>query len=160
MIAKDKIEELALECISEYDKNLFIVAISTSGSNQIRVELDKMGDYVNIEDCVAVSRHIEHNLDRDKEDFEIEVSSAGMTQPFRVHQQYVKNIGKEVKILLAEGNKSLEGELTHVDDEKIILKTTSNEKIEGKKKKEIVIREHELQFNEIKETKIIISFKK
>src|SRR5690554_4038580 len=160
MIDKKEIERLALERIDELDKGLFIVAISVSGNNVIQVEIDSEEGSVSIEDCVSVSRNIEHNLDREKQDFELQVSSAGLDKPFRVLKQYYKNIGNEVKVLLKEKNHSLEGVLKHADEKGIKLETTTKERIEGKKKKEIVVREYEFTYDEIKETKIVISFKK
>ncbi|RFC55564.1 ribosome assembly cofactor RimP [Brumimicrobium aurantiacum] len=160
MLKKKLIEELALERINELDKGLFIVEISITGKNVIQVELDTEEGHVAINDCVSVSRNIEHNLDREEQDFELHVSSAGLDKPFRVMQQYVKNIGNEVKVHLKEKNKTIEGVLTFVDENGLKLETTTKERVEGKKKKEIVVREHQFTFDEIKETKIVISFKK
>jgi len=160
MLNKKNIEKLALERIDELDKGLFIVDISISAKNVIQVELDCEEGNVAILDCVSVSRNIEHNLDREKQDFELQVSSAGLDKPFRVLKQYYKNIGNEVKVLLKEKNHSLEGVLKHADEKGIKLETTTKERIEGKKKKEIVVREYEFTYDEIKETKIVISFKK
>ncbi|PWH85139.1 ribosome assembly cofactor RimP [Brumimicrobium oceani] len=160
MLKKKIIEELALERINELDKGLFIVEITISSSNVIQVELDVENGNVAINDCVSVSRNIEHNLDREEQDFELSVSSAGLDKPFRVLQQYTKNIGNEVKVQLKEKNNTIEGVLTHADEKGIKLETTTKERVEGKKKKEIIVREHEFTFDEIKETKIVISFKK
>src|SRR5690554_1877950 len=160
MIDKKEIERLALERIDELDKGLIIVAISVSGNNVIQVEIDSEEGSVSIEDCVSVSRNIEHNLDREKQDFELQVSSAGLDKPFRVVKQYIKNIGNEVKIILNENNKSIEGVLKNATEKGVVLEVTSKEKVEGKKKKETVVRDYEFTYDEIKETKIIISFKK
>lgn len=160
MLKKDNIEKLALERIEELDKGLFIVDISVSPKNVIQVELDCDEGNVAILDCVSVSRNIEHNLDREVQDFELQVSSAGLDKPFRVLKQYYKNIGKEVKVILNEKNQSLEGVLTHADEKGIKLETTTKERLEGKKKKEIVVQEYGFTYDEIKETKIVISFKK
>ncbi len=160
MLKKKEIERLALERINELDKGLFIVEISISPKNVIQVELDIEEGNVAINDCVSVSRNIEHNLDREEQDFELQVSSAGLDKPFRVLQQYIKNIGNEVKVQLKEKNNTVEGVLTHADENGIKLETTSKERVEGKKKKEIVVQENEYTFEEIKETKIVISFKK
>lgn len=160
MIDKEKIEALAKERIDELDKGLFIVNLSISTRNNIRLELDAEEGNVSIKDCASVSRNIEHNLDREKEDFELQVSSAGLDQPFRVLKQYKKNVGKQVKVLLKEKHKSLTGTLKAADEKGIKLETTSKERQEGRKKKVTVVQEHEFTFNEIKETKIVISFKK
>lgn|SRR5690554_5846632 len=160
MLKKKEIEKLALERINELDSGLFIVEILISGNNVIQVKLDKEDGNVAIDECVSVSRNIEHNLDREKQDFELQVSSAGLDQPFRVLKQYLKNIGNEVKVHLKEKNKTIEGVLIHADEQGIQLQTTTKERVEGKKKKEIVVRDHDFSFDEIKETKIVISFKK
>ena len=159
MLKKKEIEKLALERINELDKGLFIVEIAISSKNVIQVELDVEEGHVAINDCVSVSRNIEHNLDREVQDFELQVSSAGLDKPFRVLQQYIKNIGKEVKVLLNEKNNTVEGVLKHADENGIKLETTTKERVEGRKKKETVVQEFEYTFDEIKETKIVISFK-
>jgi ribosome maturation factor RimP len=158
MISTDKIKALAEERIAELDKGLFIVEISVSPANQISVEIDSFEGGVSISDCVSVSRNIEHNLDREVEDFELQVSSPGLTNPFKVMPQYYKNVGKPVKVVLTDGGK-IEGELISVSEEGIVLKTEDKVRIEGKKKKELVVTEHELNFNQIKETKKVILFK-
>ncbi|MEX2484423.1 MAG: ribosome assembly cofactor RimP [Brumimicrobium sp.] len=159
MISKKKIEALALERIEELDKGLFIVEIKISSSNVIQVEIDAEEGNVAIEDCVSVSRNIEHNLDREEQDFELQVSSAGLDKPFRVVKQYIKNIGQDVKVKLKEGGK-LEGVLINADEEKFEVETTRKERLSGKKKKETVVEKHTFNYGDIKETKIVISFKK
>jgi len=158
MINKKKIEELALERIAELDKDLFIVEISISASNSIRVEIDCAFGNVAIEDCISVSRNIEHNLDREEQDFELQVSSPGLDKPFRVVQQYKKNVGREVKLTPVNGVK-LEGVLKSADDNGVVIETTRKERLEGKKKKVTVVEEHPFNYDEIKETKIVITFK-
>lgn len=159
MINKKKVLQLAQERIDELDKGLYIVEINVSSSNVIQIELDAEEGNVAIEDCVSVSRNVEHNLDRETQDFELQVSSAGLDKPLRVLQQYKKNIGEEVKVKLSEGGK-LKGILKSADDDGIIVETSEKERVEGKKKKVTVVKEHELSYDEIKETKIVISFKK
>ncbi|MEX1191223.1 MAG: ribosome assembly cofactor RimP [Brumimicrobium sp.] len=159
MISKKKIGALALERIEELDKGLFIVEIKISSSNVIQVEIDAEEGNVAIEDCVSVSRNIEHNLDREEQDFELQVSSAGIDKPFRVVKQYIKNIGQDVKVKLKEGGK-LEGVLINADEEKFEVETTRKERLPGKKKKETVVEKHTFNYGDIKETKIVISFKK
>lgn len=158
MIAKEQIRILAEERIAERDDQLYIVEITVGGGNQILVELDKTNGFVSVEDCMAVSRNIEHNLDREQEDFALEVSSAGMTKPFRVLKQFIKNVGREVKVLLAEHGKSIEGTLISADENGIVVETKEKKRLEGKKKKEWVIEKFALSFTDIKETKLIISF--
>tara|TARA_B100000508_G_scaffold137355_1_gene131614 strand:- start:138086 stop:138574 length:489 start_codon:yes stop_codon:yes gene_type:complete len=159
MINKKKVTALAQERIDELDKGLYIVEINVSSGNVIQIELDAEEGNVAIEDCVSVSRNVEHNLDRDQQDFELQVSSAGLDKPLRVLQQYKKNIGEEVKVKL-EPNGKIQGILKSVNENAITVETTSKERVEGKKKKVTVVKDHELNFDEIKETKIVISFKK
>ena len=158
MIAKKLIIELAEERIAEHDEKLYIVELTIGAGNKIIVELDREEGFVAIEDCIKVSRNIEHNLDREEEDFSLEVSSAGMTKPFRVLKQYYKNVGREVKVLTLEHGKSFEGTLKSADENGFVLETKEKKRIEGKKKKEWVIEELPFNYNEVKETKLIISF--
>lgn len=158
MISKEKVRALIEERIEELNNGLFVVELTISSNNVIQVEIDKNPGYVAIEDCMAVSRNVEHNLDRETEDFELQVSSAGLDKPFRVLKQYLKNIGKEVKVVLKEGGK-IQGTLKAADEKQITLETSRMEKPEGKKKKELVVEEHIFPTDQIKETKIVISFK-
>jgi len=135
----------------------YLVDLSVSSSNQIKIELDRM-EGVSIDECVAMSRHIESALDRETEDFELQVSSPGLDQPFKVFQQYVKNIGREVSVLKVDGKK-LKGLLLDANQGSITIEYSTKEKIEGKKKKETIIHKDAIPMNEIKETRIIISFK-
>ena len=144
--------------MNELNCGLFIVDISISATNVIHLELDKAEGYVSINECMSVSRNIEHNLDREWEDFELHVSSAGLDKPFRVLAQYAKNIGREVKVVTTDGKK-MEGTLSAANEKEITLETSRKEKIEGKKKKELIVEQHVFPMNQIKETKIVISFK-
>lgn len=158
MIAKKTVQDLAEERIAEHDELLYIVEISIGSGNKILVEIDREEGFVKIEDCIKISRNIEHNLDREEEDFSLEVSSAGMTKPFRVLKQYLKNVGREVKVQTLEHGKSFEGLLKSANETGIVLEIKEKRKIEGKKKKEWVIEEIPFNYNEVKETKLIISF--
>ena len=155
---RETIIALAEERIAELDRGLFIVDLSISASNVIFMEIDSEIGSVSIDDCIRVSRNIEHNLDREEQDFELSVSSAGLDKPLRVERQYPKNIGRELKVKTEAGDK-LEGELIAADSEGIVLKTERKEKIEGKKKKEVIVEEIPLKYTEIKEAKVVISFK-
>lgn len=158
MITKKLITDLAEERMKERDNGLFIVELTISSRNVIRLELDKYQGGVTVEDCVSVSRNIEHNLDREAQDFELHVSSAGLDKPLRVHAQYVKNVGRLLEVQLKKGEK-LEGELTEVREEGIVVSYTEKREIEGKKKKETVEIQRELSFVDIVEARIVISFK-
>jgi len=158
MISKKKVLELADERMNELNSGLFVVDISISASNVIHLELDKSDGNVSINDCMSVSRNIEHNLDRESEDFELHVSSAGLDKPFRVLAQYIKNIGREVKLVTNDGKKH-DGLLTAATAEEVTLEKSRMEKIEGKKKKELIVEQLVFPMTQIKETKIVISFK-
>lgn len=158
MIQKDLVRKLAQERIDERFPEVFIVDISISAKNSINVDLDKEGSYVSIEECMAISRNIEHNLDREEQDFELQVSSAGLDKPFRVLKQYIKNIDRKVDVVMKDGAK-LSGILRAADDKNITLETTRVEKLEGSKKKETIVEQNVLALAKIKETKIVISFK-
>jgi ribosome maturation factor RimP len=152
MIDKKRIEELVHEKIEGTE--MFLVNISVSNSNKISVLVDSMNG-LPIKEYVGISRHIESSLDREVEDFELEVSSPGLDKPFQVKEQYLKNVGKDLK--LKAGDKEIKGKLKQVLDDKIVLETI--QKVKGKKKKESKTEEIELLLNEIKEAKVVISFK-
>lgn len=158
MISKQKVRELAEERIKDRDERLFIVELTISASNVIRLELDKTEGNVSIEDCMSVSRNIEHNLDREDADFELHVSSAGLDKPLRVHAQYVKNIGRDLDVKLKSKEKTT-GTLIAVDETGVVLKREEKQEVEGKKKKELVVIENKIAFSDINEAKIVISFK-
>lgn len=158
MIDRKEIEALIAERIAELDNGLFVVELTISSANVISVEIDKTEGNVSVSDCMSVSRNVEHNLDREEQDFEITVSSAGLDKPLRVLAQFVKNIGREVKVKMHDGSK-LEGKLIDVKEDQITIQNERKERIEGKKKKELIVEDHILKFSDIKETKIIISFK-
>ena len=148
MISESYIRQLVEEKLEGTD--MFIVELSVSSNNKIVVEIDGMSG-VAIVDCVEVSRQIESNLDRDQEDFELQVSSAGIDKPLRDKRQFEKNIGREVKIVLQD-SAELKGELLEVGDS---LKL----KLSASKKKKLPEREEIIAWENIRETKILISFK-
>ena len=158
MLDRAHIIELAEERIAEIDKGLFIVDLHISEANVISLEIDSEIGSVSINDCVRVSRNIEHNLDREEQDFELSVSSAGLDKPLRVTRQYPKNIGRELKVK-TESDDKIEGLLTAADEEGIVLQISRKEKIEGKKKKELIVEDIPLKYAQIKEAKVVISFK-
>ncbi len=148
MITESYIRTLVEDKIEGSDQ--FIVSLKVSSSNKIKVFLDAVGG-LNVTDCIAVSRHIEGSLDRDVEDFELEVSSPGLAEPFAHPLQYKKNIGRTIKVLTTEG-KHIKGELTAFNGEDVIIQPE-------KKKKKQEVGPIELPLSEIKEAKTVISFK-
>ena len=155
MISKEIIKSIVDPKLDE--ENVFLVDISVSPSNQIVVTVD--GDKgVTIDQCIAISRHIEGSLNRDEEDFELEVSSSGLGQPLKVLRQYTKNIGREVEVVLTNGSK-LKGKMVASDNEGISLEVEKKLLLEGKKRKELVTETIPLKYSEIKTTKVVISFR-
>ena len=149
MINPEKIKQLIEQKIQGTD--VFLVEVQISGSNDIVVFLDS-DNKITIEDCKSVSRFIESNLDREVEDFSLQVSSAGLDRPLKLQRQYLKNIGQQVKVTKNDGVVET-GILLAVEDDGIAIE---NEKLSKKKKddlKEII----KINFEEIKETKLIIS---
>ena len=98
MIDRKQIEHLVEERIQELDNGLYVVEMTISSTNVIRIEIDKINGGVTVADCVSVSRNVEHNLDREKADFELHVSSAGLDKPFRHINQYIKNVGRTINV--------------------------------------------------------------
>lgn len=121
------------------------------------VEIDHK-DGVWIEDCVDLSRYIESRLNRDTEDFELEVGSAGIGQPFKVLQQYINHIGEEVEVLTNDGRK-LSGVLKEADERHFIVTVQKKVKEEGMKRPKMVDEDLDFTYEEIKYTKYLISFK-
>jgi ribosome maturation factor RimP len=107
---------------------------------------------------VEISRHLENSLDREEEDFELQVSSPGLTESFRVKEQYLKNAGREVEIVTADGTKRT-GILKEVKPEFVLLETSAREKVEGHKKKQLVVKKHQIDYCDIKSVKVVVSFK-
>jgi ribosome maturation factor RimP len=157
MITKKEITRLAQERINELDNGNYLVDVMISSKNAISVKIDNLNGGVSVKDCVSVSRNIEHNLDREVEDFELQVSSPGIDQPFMVHEQYLKNIGKQVSVTL-ENQKVLSGELMIVTENQLSIKEITIEKNKATKKKESIETVHQLLMSNIRETKLIISF--
>ena len=156
MIDKNVVENLVNQWLE--DKDYFLVDIEISSDDRIVVEIDH-ADGVWIEDCVQLSRFIEEHLNRDDEDYELEVGSAGLGQPFKVKQQYVNFIGKEVEVLDADGKK-YKGVLKAVEDnEDFTITVKEKVKKEGAKRPTIEDVDKTFNINSVKYTKYLISFK-
>ena len=149
MIDKVVIENLVTECLTDTD--CYLVEVKISPSNQIVVEIDS-DTIVDIDLCVKISRHIDENMDRDVEDFELEVGSCGITSPFKLVRQYMKNIGNEVEVL-ADGQK-MTGILVDANENDFSVDVQVKEK--GKKKPVIVTKTFE--YKNVKYTKYNLKF--
>jgi len=155
MIGKEQILELIQDKLTE--NNCFLVELEIGEGNAISIEIDSY-DGISVTDCIEISKVIDNSLDREVEDFEMNVSSAGLDKPLRVIEQYKKNIGRDVKVVPVEGT-VVKGELVEVTEEEIVVEHSYKERIEGRKKKETIVKQEKIKFNNIKETTIIISFK-
>lgn len=128
----------------------FIVSLKVHPTNRIQVFVDALGG-LNVNDCVSISRQIESNLDRDVEDYELQVSSPGLTEPFQHPLQFKKNVGREIKVTTTDGS-THKGQLVSFTGEEITLQP-------AKKKKKQEAPPLTLVLSEIKEAKTVISFK-
>jgi len=154
MISKEQVLEIIKEKIEEDD--CFIVDLKVSTSNKITVLVDSI-EGVSIDYCIKISRLIEGSFDREEEDFELEVSTPGLGQPFKVINQYKKNVGREVEVNPLEGAPH-KGILAEVTEEGFTVEEEKKVKVEGQKKKELKVFSYNYKFDEVKSVKLIISF--
>jgi ribosome maturation factor RimP len=150
-----KIEGLLTVVLREYPR-VFLVDLKVSADKSIKVILD--GDEeVNIKDCINISRAIEVSLDRDEEDFSLEVASAGVGSPLKLARQYYKNLGRKMEVISTNGLK-FEGELIHVKEDSIALQWKQREPKPIGKGKVTVTKNKTLMFDEISQTKVMTKF--
>ena len=151
---KEKVESLLNKAL-EKRKDLFLIDFTVGVDNTVRIVLD--GDHgVNLQDCMEVSRAVEHNLDREEEDFSLEVTSAGATAPLELPRQYTKNKGRKLKVKTEE--QEFEGTLTQVDENSITLEWKAREPKPVGKGKVTVQKKQEIAFSEIRKAKVILNF--
>lgn len=155
MINKDTVRSIVEEWLD--GKEYFLVDIEISPDDRIVVEIDH-ADGVWIEDCVELSRFIEDHLSRDEEDYELEVGSAGLGQPFKVAQQYHCFVGKDVEVLDADGKK-YKGVLKAVEGNDFTVTVQEKQKVESKKRPQLVETDYTFQMDKVKYTKYLINFK-
>lgn len=155
MITKELITEIVNKHIEKTD--FFLVDANVRPGNIIVVEIDSK-EGIGIDDCVNLSKYIESQLDRESEDFELEVGSAGITSPFKIPKQYEKNIGNEVEVLTKSGQKT-SGVLKENDDNSFTITITKMVKPEGAKRKIAVEEDITYSYDEVKYTKYLIRVK-
>lgn len=155
MIDKSNVKATVEEWLE--GKEYFLVDICVDNQNRIVVEIDHK-EGVWIEDCCELSRFIESKFDREEEDYELEVGSAGIGQPFKVVQQYINNIGNDIEVLASDGRK-MEGVLTSADENGFVVTVSQKQKVEGKKRPQIVETEIPFAYNDVKWVKAVIDFK-
>jgi ribosome maturation factor RimP len=155
MTFKSKVQEVLDAALTERE-HLFLIDLSINEANKISVILD--GDSgVNLQDCIDISRAVENNLDREEQDFSLEVASAGVSSPLKLVRQYKKNIGRTLKVKTTS-SEEIEAKLTMADDEKITLEWQAREPKKIGKGKETVDKKLEIPYENIKEAIVIISF--
>lgn len=151
---KDKVELLLNKALQE-NPSLFLVNLTIGADNGIKVVLD--GDEgVSLQDCVDVSRAIEHNLDREEEDFSLEVTSAGATSPLTLPRQYNKNIGRKLQVRTTSGE--LEGTLVEASENSITLEWKAREPKPVGKGKVTVQKKQVIAFSDIQQAKVKLKF--
>lgn len=155
MIDKKVVKEIVEKWLE--DKEYFLVDVEVSSDNCVVVEIDH-ADGVWIEDCAELSRFIEDNIDREVEDYELEVGSAGLGQPFKVPQQYQNFVGQEVEVLDADGKK-VKGLLKSVDGNDFVVTVNEKVQVEGKKRPVKMDVDHTYRMDKVKYCKYLISFK-
>jgi ribosome maturation factor RimP len=155
MIGKETIYRLVEEKLATSAN--YVVDVLVKPDNRIIVEIDN-DEAIRIDDCAELSRYLEANLDREIEDYELEVSSAGLTSPFKTLRQYKKNIGNEVELQLKSGHKQT-GILQAADEKGLTLSVKRQAQPQGSKRKKNVEEEQSYTFDEIKQTRYILRFK-
>lgn len=153
MINKDYLINLAQQQMEDTDR--FLVHLDVKPGNEIVVFIDS-DTQVTIEHCIQLSRFIESSLDREEEDFELKVSSAGLGHPLSLHRQYVKNVDQLLKILKTDGSRLL-GTLTEVQDDCIVI-IPEKPRQKGRKKSAISEPPQTISFEEINEAYVEVSF--
>jgi ribosome maturation factor RimP len=151
MITKEKVQILVEEVLSD---DMFIVDITVGTGNAILVSVDSDAG-ISVGECVQISRHVESSLDREVEDFSLEVSSPGLTLPLKVLRQYLKNIGREVEVVAKNGEKQ-KGILKSANTEGFELEFLAKGRVDGKKVEETKTLTY--SFDQMKTVKIVISF--
>ena len=155
MIERNTVKTVVEEWLSGND--YFLVDVTFTPDDRIVVEIDH-ADGVWIEDCAELSRFMQERLGEELGDYELEVGSAGIGQPFKVEQQYLNHIGKDVEVLEAEGKK-VQGVLKQVDGRNFVVSVKEKQKLEGKKRPQIVDVDKSFNMDNIKYTKYLLSFK-
>lgn len=152
---KEKIKQLVKEAIEE-NEELFLIELSFFDDNKILVEVD--GDHgVSLKECMRISRHVDSNLDREEEDFGLEVTSPDVANPLKVLRQYQKNIGR-ILTIKTKDNKRVEGTLKEADEKQVLLEWKAREPKPIGKGKVTVVKTVEIAYKEIQEAKVKIIF--
>ncbi len=154
MSLKVKAKEL-LEAVMQEHPSLFLIDYKVYPGNRIEVVID--GDNgVTVEDCITVSRAVEHNLDREEEDFALEVLSSGVSEGLQHIRQYKKNVGRKLKVKTVDA--VIEGDLVNATDDEVTLVWKTREPKPIGKGKVTVTKEASVSYGDIVEAKVMITF--
>ncbi|PTS93160.1 ribosome assembly cofactor RimP [Flavobacterium sp. HMWF030] len=154
MTFKEKVNGLITEALLD-KPSIFLIDLAISDSFKISVGLD--GDNgVALQDCIDVSRAVENNLDREEQDFSLEVASVGVGSPLKMTRQYIKNIGRT--LIVTTNTEKIEAELVEANDVFIILSWKAREPKKVGKGKETVQKEQQIPYTEIKEAIVTVTF--
>ena len=152
---REKVTQLLNEALKQ-QSHLFLIDLDIASDNKIAVIID--GDKgVSVEDCIAISRAIEHNLDREEEDFSLDVLSAGVSRPLTMPRQYKKNLGRNLKLTTTQGQ-TIEGKITHTTDTQVTLEWKAREPKPVGKGKVTVQKQAVLPYTDITEAKVMVTF--
>jgi ribosome maturation factor RimP len=154
MTFKEKVNQLLVEQLLE-KPSIFLIDLNISDSYKITVTLDGDNGIV-LQDCIDISRAIENNLDREEQDFSLEVASAGVSSPLKHLRQYKKNVGRTLQVKTV--TQTIEAELVEANDEHIVLTWQAREPKKVGKGKETVQKREEILYTDIKEAIVIIIF--
>lgn len=154
MIDKNALTEFIVDRLADTD--YFLVDVSVSPENEIKIEIDSPHG-VDIDHCVALTKDIESEFNRDDEDYELEVGSAGLTSPFKVREQYQKNIGNNVEVLTSGGEK-LKGRLVESGEDAFTVETEVKVRKEGMKRPVIEIVPRTFGYAEVKSVRYLLEF--
>ncbi|MBR1929134.1 MAG: ribosome assembly cofactor RimP [Paludibacteraceae bacterium] len=155
MIQKEKVIEIVNDFLSNI-KDVVLVDVKVSADNNISIELDSY-EGVDLDLCAALNHYINEHLDREIEDYELEVGSVSLTDPFKTRMQYEKNLGHEVEVVLKEGKK-LTGVLVEVNEDSFAVDVEEMVQIEGKKRKQKQIKTYYWKYAEPKSVRYCIKF--
>ncbi|MBR5498563.1 MAG: ribosome assembly cofactor RimP [Bacteroidales bacterium] len=138
-------------------RGCFLVDVSVSKDNDIVVTIESEEGKIELDDCVALSRYFETQFDREKEDYSLTMTSAGLDKPFKVLKQFVKAVGTKVEVQL-KGGKKMVALLEAADEESVTLKYSVKEAVEGKKKKELVEHVDRFTMDQVNSVRPFIEF--
>lgn len=155
MITKENLKSLVEEWLKEGD--YFLVDIQMCDDDRIVIEIDN-ADGVWIEDCAALSRFLQERVGEELGDYELEVGSAGLGQPFKVEQQYKNHVGDQVEVIDATGKKTI-GELKNVEGRQFTVVAQEKQIPEGKKRPVKVDVDKQFSMDDVKSTKYVLNFK-